>query len=200
MVENHSGSSDMIQSTDAKVTVSTRKSRPGALTLRKRTLSAGVVPMPRSCSADQLLSSVDAQHPEGEVDDRADDEELRVQVGGLGLDDRVLRPPPGRAHSKIVGSRTAPAGRTARPAGSVARPGLEDAAADESPLAARQVLQHQQRQRAQRQPEAEEEADQPRAEELIEADRGADRRRRRGRSTPTMSAALLEAAPAPARR
>ena len=43
MVENHSGSSDMIQSTEANVTVSTRKRRPGALTVRKRTLSAGVV-------------------------------------------------------------------------------------------------------------------------------------------------------------
>ena len=57
MVENHSGSSDMIQSTEAKVTVSTRKSRPGALTVRNRTLSAGVVAWPRSCSADQRLSS-----------------------------------------------------------------------------------------------------------------------------------------------
>ena len=45
IVENHSASSDMIQSTDAKVTVSTRKSSPGALTVRKRTLSAGVVPL-----------------------------------------------------------------------------------------------------------------------------------------------------------
>ena len=46
IVENHSGSSDITQSTEAKVTVSTRKSRPGALTLRNRTLSAGVVARP----------------------------------------------------------------------------------------------------------------------------------------------------------
>ena len=55
IVENQCGSSDMIQSTDAKVT-SGREQQPGRADLRKRTLSAGVVACPRSCSADQLLS------------------------------------------------------------------------------------------------------------------------------------------------
>ena len=57
----------------------------------------------------------------------------------------------------------------------VAAGGLEDATADQAPLAARQVLQHQQRERPHRQAEAEQEADQPRAEELIEIHDGADR-------------------------
>ena len=47
----------MIQSTDAKVTVMTRNSRPGALSFLNRTESGFVTPTPRSCSADHLFSS-----------------------------------------------------------------------------------------------------------------------------------------------
>jgi hypothetical protein len=56
IVENHSGSSDMIQSTDANVTVMTRKSSPGALTVRNRIESILLTALPLSCSPDHLLS------------------------------------------------------------------------------------------------------------------------------------------------
>ena len=72
--------------------------------------------------------------------------------------------------------------------GSVRRRGFEDAAADEAPLAARQVLQHQQRERSERQAEAEEKADQPRVDELVDVH---DARRSRSATrpmAPTMSA------------
>ncbi len=55
IVENQCGSSDMIQSVEAKVTVSTRNSSPGALTFRNLIESIVVTPTPRSCSADHLL-------------------------------------------------------------------------------------------------------------------------------------------------
>ena len=49
----------------------------------------------------------------------------------------------------------------------VPRRRLEDAAPDEPPLPARHVLQHQERERSHRQPEAEEDPDEPGPEELV---------------------------------
>src|SRR3954469_11335269 len=61
IVEYQVGSSDMIQSTDANVIVTTEISSPGALTTRKRLVSAGwPATSPRSCPADHAFSSHDA--------------------------------------------------------------------------------------------------------------------------------------------
>ncbi len=58
--------------------------------------------------------------------------------------------------------------------GSVRARSLEDAAAHQSPLTARQVLEHQQPERAEGHPQAEQKPDQPRAEELLGVGERAD--------------------------
>ncbi len=86
----------------------------------------------------------DQQHPEREVEDRADEEEPRIEVAGLGLDDGVvgrLRPRPLEEDRQLEGDRDEEERDDRQRPGR----GFEDAAADEPPLAARHVLQHQQR-------------------------------------------------------
>ena len=65
-----------------------------------------------------------------------------------------------------------------RTSGSVRDGGLEHSPADEPPLAAGQVLQHQQPQRAERQAKHEQKANQPRPEELIQIHERAEHARR----------------------
>jgi hypothetical protein len=73
----------MTQSTDAKVTVMTRNSRPGALTVRKRIESCLVTASPLSCSADHLIEQHDQQHPEHEIDDARGRRRTSVQIEAL---------------------------------------------------------------------------------------------------------------------
>ena len=155
----------MHQSIDARLMVITYSSSPGALTTRKRRVSGSVTATsPPSCAADQRSSEEHAEEPDGEVDDARAHRRSPRRSGTAPCTAGLRRPPPDPAAPRCRASaRRSSTGRnSSASSGRVPRAGFEDAAAHEPPLAAGQVLQHQQRQTAERQPDAEPEADEQR--------------------------------------
>jgi hypothetical protein len=129
-----------------------KKSRPGALTTRKRHRP--------------LVQQHRADPAEREEDDGTDGPERQIQIRRLGPEDLVggdrvgLRP--------VIELRREHRDRDEQQhaVGEEPRPRFPDAPPHQAPLAARHVLEHQQRQAAARQAGAEHEPDQPRRHDL----------------------------------
>src|SRR5215203_6878802 len=104
IVENQCGPSDITQSVIAKVSVRTRNSRPGALTVRKRTIPAGSVDSsPRSCAADHLVSTQLVRIQNAKKNTARPVKKGTFKYGAFNC--RILSPATtsGRAHMKSVG-------------------------------------------------------------------------------------------------
>ena len=122
-----------------------------------------------SWRADSRFSTIDEPAPDREVEHRAADEERRVQVRRLVPQDLVGLHVIGVGPDVEAASSPAAPGRTARTERNRPARRLEDAA-EHAPGAARQVLDHHQRHRAERDAEEQQVGDQPRPEEVIAVD------------------------------